>query len=109
MTQRGTALITGGTRGIGLGIARALAGDAWTLILCGIRQDREVAPAIDDLRRALDLDPHLYDALYNLAMALDAAGRRDEARPIIERFIREAPPQRYAADITRVKMLLDHR
>jgi len=52
MTQRRTALITGGTRGIGLGIARALAADAWTLILCGVRQNREVAPAIDDLRRA---------------------------------------------------------
>ncbi len=63
-------------------------------------------PAIDDLRRALDLDPRVYDALYNLGMALDAAGRRDEARPIIERFIREAPPQRYAADIARLGALL---
>jgi NAD(P)-dependent dehydrogenase (short-subunit alcohol dehydrogenase family) len=70
MTQRGTALITGGTRGIGLGIARALAGDAWKLILCGIRQDREVAPAIDDLRRAGAADVH-----YCMADISNAQGR----------------------------------
>ena len=66
----------------------------------------EINPAVGDLRRALDLDPHLYDALYNLAQALIAQGRRDEARPYIERFVREAPPARYAQDIARFKALL---
>ncbi|MCU1385182.1 MAG: hypothetical protein JWL71_3879 [Acidobacteria bacterium] len=66
----------------------------------------ELPAAIDDLRRALDLDPHLYDALYNLAEALLTLGRGDEARPLIERFVREAPPARYAPDIARFKALL---
>ena len=66
----------------------------------------EIGLAIDDLRRALDLDPHLYDALYNLAEALIAQRHRDEARPYIERFVREAPPARYAADIARFRALL---
>jgi arylsulfatase A-like enzyme/Tfp pilus assembly protein PilF len=65
----------------------------------------ELGLAIDDLRRALDLDPRLYDALYNLAEALLTQGRRDEARPFIDRFVREAPPARYAADIERLRSL----
>jgi 3-oxoacyl-[acyl-carrier protein] reductase len=36
------ALITGGTRGIGLGIARALAAEGWHLALCGVRPAGEV-------------------------------------------------------------------
>ena len=38
--------------------------------------------------------------------AFIAQGRRDEARPYIERFVREAPPARYAQDIARFKALL---
>lgn len=66
----------------------------------------DLAPAIADLRRALDLDPHLYDALYNLALALSGSGRRDEAAPYLERFVREAPPARYAREIAEFKQLL---
>lgn len=49
MSER-TALVTGGTRGIGLGIARALARDGWNLVLCGQRPDADVAPTLDELR-----------------------------------------------------------
>ena len=45
-----TALITGGTRGIGLGIARALARNGWNLALSGMRQEAEVAAPLDELR-----------------------------------------------------------
>jgi NAD(P)-dependent dehydrogenase (short-subunit alcohol dehydrogenase family) len=47
-----TAVVTGGTRGIGLGIARALAREGWTLALCGMRPDADVAPVLDELRQA---------------------------------------------------------
>jgi len=51
MNQR-IALITGGTRGIGLGIARALAADGWNLLLTGLRPDDQVRPILEELQRS---------------------------------------------------------
>lgn len=46
------ALITGGTRGIGLGIARALAAEGWSLALGGVRPSEQVKPVLDELPSA---------------------------------------------------------
>ena len=44
------ALVTGGTRGIGLGCADALAREGWSLALCGLRPEGEAEPALRGLR-----------------------------------------------------------
>ena len=44
-----TAIVTGGTRGIGLGIARALAREGWRLALCGVRPRTDVDAIVGEL------------------------------------------------------------
>jgi 3-oxoacyl-[acyl-carrier protein] reductase len=46
------ALITGGSRGIGLGIAQSLAGDGFRLAISGRRSPADVAPVMDELKSA---------------------------------------------------------
>ena len=65
-----TALVTGGTRGIGLGIARELAREGWNLALCGVRGESEVASTLDDLRQSA------VDVSYFAADLSSAADRR---------------------------------
>jgi choline-sulfatase len=67
----------------------------------------EIAAAIPELTRAVDLEPRQYTVLYNLALALDRVGRREEARRAMERFVREVPPERYAREIAEFKKLLE--
>ncbi len=45
-----TALVTGGSRGIGFGIATALAQEGWNLVINGVRPEESVAGVLDELR-----------------------------------------------------------
>ena len=47
--QGRVVLVTGGTRGIGLGVARALAREGWTIALCGLRPRDQVAEVLAEL------------------------------------------------------------
>ncbi|MCC7203925.1 MAG: 3-ketoacyl-ACP reductase [Phycisphaeraceae bacterium] len=49
--QRRVALITGGSRGIGLGVARALAGEGFALAINGRRREDDVQAVLEEFRK----------------------------------------------------------
>jgi arylsulfatase A-like enzyme/Flp pilus assembly protein TadD len=75
--------------------------------LGAVRAPTDPSGAIDAWRRAVELEPRNYDVLFNLAALLRDQKRLEEARPYIERFVREAPPERYARDIEAMKRWLE--
>jgi 3-oxoacyl-[acyl-carrier protein] reductase len=59
--MRRAALVTGGTRGIGLGIARALARRGFNLVVNGVRDEGAVVTVLEELR-ALGAETHYVQA-----------------------------------------------
>jgi Flp pilus assembly protein TadD len=88
-----------------LALEPGLAGAHNALAAVHMRQ-RRPADATAEWKTALEINPRLFDALYNLGTTLYRAGQKDEARPYIQRFVDEAPPARYAADIAKLRPLL---
>src|SRR4051794_28598515 len=72
-----TALVTGGTRGIGFGIARALAQEGWTLAVGGVRPESDVRAALEGLRAIGSIVHYLRG---DLADRTDRVRVADEAR-----------------------------
>jgi 3-oxoacyl-[acyl-carrier protein] reductase len=69
--QKRVALVTGGARGIGLGIATALARENFDLAICGVRGLAEVEPALEKLRKLGA------DTLYVQADVSDSSARKN--------------------------------
>jgi 3-oxoacyl-[acyl-carrier protein] reductase len=70
----GVALVTGGGRGIGASIARALAGDGWDVVVTARSRDQIESVAREVGGRALELDVSAPDAV---ARAFDEIGTVD--------------------------------
>jgi arylsulfatase A-like enzyme/Tfp pilus assembly protein PilF len=62
--------------------------------------------AIEHWKRAVEINPREWDTIFNLGKLLRQQGREAEARPYLERFVREAPPALYGPDIQGLRSLL---
>lgn len=74
------ALVTGGARGIGFGIAQCLAKDGLDLAICGVRDEAAAAEALDILRAGGA------DVLYVQADVADAGARQRLLEAVRRRF-----------------------
>jgi len=62
--------------------------------------------AIAHWKRAVELNPREWDTLFNLGKLLRRQGREAEARPYVQRFVDQAPPRQYEADIRELRASL---
>src|SRR5579875_3800479 len=76
----GVALVTGGTRGIGAGIATALAKAGFAIAVSGRRPEEEVAAFLHSLRE------HGVEAMYVAGDVSDASARETLLASVEERF-----------------------
>lgn len=78
--SRRVALVTGGTRGIGFGVAQHLAAGGFDLAVCGVRDESAVTEPLDALRK------HGVDVLYAACDVGDHAARAAMLDAVRERF-----------------------
>ena len=80
--------------------------DAYTTLGVILQTTGRTADAIDSWRRAVELDNHAFDALYNLVVELAAAGRGDDARRYGQQYLATAPPAMYRKEIEEIRRML---
>jgi tetratricopeptide (TPR) repeat protein len=81
-------------------------GDAWNALGASLARS-DPAGALEAWRFAEPLLPRDYDLLFNLGILTAQGANPKAAIPYLQRFIAEAPRDRYAADIARVRGTLE--
>ena len=80
-------------------------GEAWQALGASLA-DSDRRGAVDAWRKAEALRPGDFDLLFNLGMLLADSDTPAAAIPYLQRFVREAPRDRYAPDMARVQAAL---
>jgi arylsulfatase A-like enzyme len=80
---------------------------AWNTLGVVLYQLEGPPAALDAWQRSVTLDARQYDALYNLGLVAAEAGRREESRDALRRFVSTAPPARFGAEIRKARQLLE--
>ncbi len=63
--------------------------------------------AISHWKRSIEINPKEWDTLSNLCRVLLDQGRQAEARPYVQRFLREAPQAQYSVEMIRFRKGLE--
>jgi arylsulfatase A-like enzyme/Tfp pilus assembly protein PilF len=79
---------------------------AWNYIGVAEAQSNRRPAAVEAWKRAVELDPELIDALWNLGTTAADLGMKDEASRALRAFVERASPERYAKDIARAREYL---
>ena len=79
---------------------------AWNNLGVAKVMSGEIEAGLESWRRALEIDPELWDTLFNLGFQAARAGRSDLAQDALRRFIEGAPPARYSQDLPKAQALL---
>ncbi len=79
---------------------------SWNTLGVALYQLEGPEAGLSAWRKAYELDPQQYDALFNTGLVAASLGKRDEAREALTRFVRTAPPQRFRADIAKAEAAL---
>lgn len=81
---------------------------SWNYLAVARYNQGRPGEALDAWDRALELDPEDFDVLYNVGIVAAEAGDLQRARRALTRFAAEAPPERYAEDLRKVRPFLEH-
>jgi arylsulfatase A-like enzyme/Tfp pilus assembly protein PilF len=79
---------------------------AWNTLGVALYDLEGPEAALKAWQQAVALDGAQYEALLNIGLVSAQAGRRDQARQALRRFVATAPPQRFAPDIQKARQLL---
>jgi Tfp pilus assembly protein PilF len=79
---------------------------AWNTLGVALYQLEGPPAALDAWQRSVALDGTQYDALYNYGLVAAEAGRPEQARQALLRFVQTAPPRRWGAEIQKARQLL---